>query len=106
MEDTKKLAEIRSKIDIVDEQLLELLNQRAQLALQARIAKGGKAVHRPEREAEILERISELNDGPLSGEAVQTLFHSIIFVCRSIQEVEIRSESITGIVPELAADRA
>lgn len=89
MEDDKKLSELRAKIDEVDDQLLALLNQRAQLALQVRIAKGGKNIYRPEREAQILQRITALNDGPLSAEAIETLFRSIIFVCRSIQEVEL-----------------
>lgn len=92
MEDHKKLAELRQHINKVDDELVALLNTRAKLALQARIAKGGKDVYRPEREAEIIQRVTTLNssDGPLSDEAIETLFHSIIFVCRSIQDLEIR----------------
>ena len=88
MDDHQKLAELRTKIDEIDTQLLHLMNERARLALQVRIAKGGKNIYRPEREAEILQRVTQLNDGPLSAEAIETLFRSIIFVCRSIQEVE------------------
>lgn len=90
MEDSKKLAELRSKIDSLDEQIVELLNERARLSLQARIAKGGRTVYRPQREAQVLEHVTRVNDGPLSEEAIQTLFRSIIFVCRSIQQVEIK----------------
>lgn len=106
MEDTKQLAELRRQIDQIDDQIVALLNQRAQLALRARIAKGGRTVHRPQREAQILERVAKVSQGPLSAEAVQTLFHSIIFVCRSIQEVESDPEILTGLDPGFAADQA
>ena len=90
MEDNKKLAELRNTIDTIDEQIVALLNERARLSLQARIAKGGRLVYRPQREAEVLDHVADYNDGPLSEEAIRTLFHSIIFVCRSIQQVEIK----------------
>jgi chorismate mutase / prephenate dehydratase len=90
MEDKEKLAELRTEIDTIDRELLELLNKRAQFALQARIAKGGKNIYRPEREEEILRAIASKNKGPLSDEAVRTMFQSIIYVCRAIQEVEVK----------------
>lgn len=90
VEDQKALTELRKKIDTIDDQLLSLLNKRAQLALKVRIAKGSTNVYRPQREAEILERLKNRNDGPLSAEAVSTLFQSIIFICRSIQDIEIK----------------
>ncbi len=89
MEDTKKLTEIRKHIDVTDAKILALLNERAQLALQVRIAKGGTDVYRPDREAQVLEQLVHANKGPLSDEAVERLFKSIIYVCRSIQEVQI-----------------
>lgn len=93
MEDIKKLTEIRQDIDHIDLEILKLLNKRAKLALKARIAKGENAIYRPEREAEVIKRVAVKNTGPLSDEAVQTMFQSIIYVCRSIQEVKIRKGS-------------
>jgi len=93
MEDTKKLTELRQEIDHIDFELLTLLNKRAKLALKARIAKGDNTVYRPEREAEVLQRVADKNTGPLSDEAIKTMFQSIIFVCRSIQEVKIKRGS-------------
>jgi chorismate mutase/prephenate dehydratase len=81
----EQLADLRKKIDTIDTQLLELLNERARLALQVGIAKGGKNIHRPEREAEVLRQIAKANKGPLANEAVQQLFKDIIEVCRMIQ---------------------
>ncbi|HEX8763384.1 MAG TPA: chorismate mutase [Candidatus Saccharimonadales bacterium] len=106
MEDSKKLTELRKKIDDVDDQIVDLLNQRAQLALQARIAKGGRTVHRPQRENQILERVAKINQGPLSAEAIQTLFHSVIFVCRSIQEVENEPEPLVGLDRNFVTEQA
>ncbi len=107
MEDNKKLEELRNKIDSVDEKIVELLNERARLSLQARIAKGGRTVYRPQREVQVLDHVVNCNAGPLSEEAIRTLFHSIIFVCRSIQEVEINPYAATGSqMPLLAGEEA
>jgi len=90
MEDTNKLAELRAQIDAVDERITALLNERATLALRVRIAKGNTTVYRPEREAAVIEHVTSVNNGPLSDEAIKTLFHSIIYVCRAIQDVELK----------------
>ena len=93
MEDTNKLTELRKQIDEVDEQILALLNRRATLALRVRIAKGGTNIYRPEREAAVIDHVTGVNNGPLSDEAIKTLFHSIIYVCRAIQEVELKEQN-------------
>ena len=93
MEDTQKLTELRSEIDTIDLEIAKLLNKRARLSLQARIAKGNTTIYRPERESQVLSNIVKGNKGPLSNEALKTLFQSIIFVCRSIQEVKIKKGS-------------
>jgi chorismate mutase/prephenate dehydratase len=81
----EKLRELRGKIDTIDKRLVELLNERARLALQVGIAKGGRNIQRPEREAEVLHNVANTNDGPLSKEGVQSIFSKIIEVCRTIQ---------------------
>jgi chorismate mutase/prephenate dehydratase len=93
MEDTKKLTDLRQQIDDIDFELLKLLNKRARTALRARIAKGSTTVYRPERETQVLEQVVAKNTGPLSDEAIKTLFQSIIYICRSIQEVKIKKGS-------------
>jgi len=93
MEDTKKLLELRQEIDELDFQILKLLNKRARTALKVRIAKGGTNIYRPEREAEVLHNVAARNTGPLSDEAIKTMFQSIIYVCRAIQEVKIKKGS-------------
>jgi chorismate mutase/prephenate dehydratase len=93
MEDTQKLTELRKEIDDIDFQLLKLLNKRARTALRMRIAKGGTTIYRPEREAQVIKQVLAKNTGPLSDEALKTMFQSIIFICRSIQEVKIKKGS-------------
>jgi chorismate mutase / prephenate dehydratase len=90
MEDTKKLTELRTKIDLIDLQLTKLLNERATLALKARLAKGNTTAYRPEREAQVLQNSIAANGGPLSNEALKTVFQAIIQVCRGIQDVHMR----------------
>lgn len=89
MEDAEKITELRAAIDNIDEKLVGLLNERAKLSLRIRVAKGDSHVYRPEREAQVVDHVSTVNAGPLSTEAIATLFHTIIYVCRSIQEAEV-----------------
>ncbi len=70
----------REKIDALDDQILELLNERAQCALSVGKIKQAEdlPLHAPDRETLILNRIRELNGGPLSSEAAQRIFRQII----------------------------
>ena len=63
-----RLRLLRDAIDAVDERLIALLNERAQLAIDVGQIKhdAGAPVFRPEREAEVLQRAAALNPGPLS----------------------------------------
>jgi len=81
------LAEWRARIDDLDRQLLDLLNQRARIALQVGHAKreSGLPVHDPEREQEILDGLLRLNPGPLPPEAVRALWREIFSASRSLQ---------------------
>jgi len=84
------LATIRERINEVDEQIQSLINERARFAQQVGVAKGelSSAVdyYRPEREAEILRKIVERNDGPLRDEEILRLFREIMSACLAQQE--------------------
>lgn len=81
------LDEIRSRIDDLNRVLLESLNQRAELAIEAGRIKQeqGLPVFDPPREQEILADLEQLNQGPLSGRAVSRVFAEIISACRAVQ---------------------
>jgi len=61
----------RSRINDLDNQILQLLTQRAEAALQIGDLKRRQETppYAPEREAEILRRLTVLNAGPLAAES-------------------------------------
>jgi chorismate mutase/prephenate dehydratase len=83
------LQEIRSNIDAVDEQIQILLNRRAQLAeavAKAKFAQEENPVfYRPEREAQLLRKVMQRNQGPLSNETVARLFREIMSACLALE---------------------
>ena len=83
---TDKLKRLRGKIDALDARLVKALSERARLAQQAGRAKQGAAVYRPEREAQILRRIAELNEGPLPDRALQRVYAEIMSACRALED--------------------
>ncbi len=80
------LSDIRRKIDALDARLVQLLSARARLAQQAWQAKGAAVAYKPEREAQVLRRVRELNKGPLSGAALNRLFTEIMSACRALED--------------------
>lgn len=85
MSDDQKIAQLRVSIDAIDVQLVELLNERARVALKIGIAKGGVNIDRPVREEQVLYNVATANKGPLSDEALHQIFRRVITVCRTIQ---------------------
>ena len=82
------LSEWRARIDAVDRQLVDLLNQRMQYVLE--IGKLKREHSRPvqdlERERAILEGLTAYNQGPLSTQAIEELFNRIIQEARNLEE--------------------
>ncbi len=76
----KGLDDWRKQIDALNEQILLLLNERAQCALAVGQLKrqAGLPLYAPERETAIFNRLKELNAGPLNHEAVQRIFRQIM----------------------------
>ena len=82
---TPQLKLLRDKIDVIDSELLKLISKRAGLAREIGQIKNGTA-YRPEREAQVLARLCELNPGPLANEHIVRLFTEIVSLCRSMEE--------------------
>lgn len=76
----------RDQIDAIDEQILTLVNDRANHARHIGELKDDGVIYRPEREAQVLRRLSELNAGPLPAEAVTNIFRSIMSNCRALEK--------------------
>ncbi len=77
------LGEIRSRIDEIDAQLLDLLNQRADLVHEVGVLKkrDGVSIYAPEREEKLLRSLMELNErrkGRLPAIAVRAIYREIM----------------------------
>src|SRR5436190_14134766 len=81
-----ELARHREAIDSLDREILEKLNARASHAHAIGALKAGGPAHRPEREAQILSRLSAENAGPLSSEAITGVFRHIMSACLALQQ--------------------
>ncbi len=81
---------IRREIDALDDNIQKLISERARLAFRVRQSKGdhNNAVdyYRPEREAQVLRRVLERNEGPLSDGEMVRLFREIMSACLAQQE--------------------
>ncbi len=86
-----QLDDVRCKIDQVDKKLIKLINERASLATKIaeikRKDEGNNSFYRPDREAILLRKIMEQNEGPCSDEDITRLFREIMSVCLAMEEV-------------------
>ncbi|UHQ21262.1 prephenate dehydratase [Lysobacter sp. 5GHs7-4] len=84
------LPTLRTRIDGIDQHIQQLIAERAQFANQVGKAKGKLAAavdyYRPEREAQVLRRVVDRNDGPLQDEVLVRLFREIMSACLAQQE--------------------
>lgn len=83
-DESDELGELRRNIDALDDEVLRLINRRAQFAHRIGEIKQGN-VYRPEREAQVLRRIAEANPGPLPGEAVHQIFRQLMSSCLALE---------------------
>jgi len=88
-----ELQQLRSKIDDIDNNLLKLISERAECAMEVaevkrRQAGEGETVqyYRPEREAQLLRSIVKKNSGPIDSDAITQVFREIISACRALEE--------------------
>ena len=81
------LLELRQKIDKVDLELLNALNQRAKIVMEVGKIKQKEQIKVLDkgRETALMKRLSEHNTGPLDEEMLQDLFQSIINILKRLQ---------------------
>jgi chorismate mutase len=77
----------RKRIDEIDQQLVKLLNERSQCAVEIGHVKKklNQPAWQPDREAEILRNVVKSNPGPLDDAAIRRLFERIIDEARSLE---------------------
>lgn len=82
------LDELRAKIDALDGQILKLLNERAQCAVDIGAIKRSTdaAYYVPEREKAVFERLRKSNNGPLPEKAVRAIYREVISSIRALEK--------------------
>ena len=99
MADNRDLDQVRTDIDAIDREIQALISRRAKCAqrvaaikleevraAQERGEESAEVVYyRPEREAQVLQRIVERNPGPLAGETVAYIFREIMSACLALE---------------------
>ncbi|WNO07877.1 prephenate dehydratase [Teredinibacter sp. KSP-S5-2] len=89
--DNISLVSLRDQIDEIDQQIGDLISARAQCAIKVAEVKkresGGQPInfYRPEREAQVLRKAMERNQGPLSDEEFARLFREIMSACLALE---------------------
>jgi len=87
MKEEEKIQSLRKKIESVDDEILKLLNHRAQIVQEVGKVKSEIKMdyYSPRREKEILQRLEEQNLGPFPRWAIPFVFREIISACRSLE---------------------
>src|SRR5438270_6763683 len=88
------LEELRNRIDVLDRQLVELLNERARAALLIGHLKAATSlpVYEPAREKVIYHNVRANNKGPLPDIELTHIYERIIDVMRALQRNELAWE--------------
>ena len=84
---SQPLADLRSQIDSIDRELLNLLNRRAVVAQHVGEVKKleGTPFFRPDRVAQVIEHIQQANAGPLSNAHVAAVWREIMSACLALE---------------------
>lgn len=85
----RALSEYRKSIDALDLRLLELLNERTRVVEQIGRAKesAGMPIYEPKREEDVFRNVTQNNQGPLTADAVKSIFERIIDEMRTLQRM-------------------
>jgi chorismate mutase / prephenate dehydratase len=82
------LTPIREKIDGLDRQIVELLNQRLTLAAEiGKLKRGvGGQIYVAEREDAVFRKVTELNQGPIKSDALRAIYREIMSAAIALEQ--------------------
>ena len=82
-----RVQELRERVDEVDRELIRALNERASLVqeIMAIKAEAGTSIYDPKREAEILQRVVEMNPGPIYDSSMRDIYEIILHRIRDLE---------------------
>lgn len=77
---TKQIPEHRKRIDELDAQILELIQERVSEAIQIRELKIAQNIplNTPEREEQLIQMLVEQSDGKLAADVIEDIWRTII----------------------------
>jgi chorismate mutase/prephenate dehydratase len=78
----------RKAIDRLDGQIVKLLNERTKhvLAIGEMKLKAGEEIYAPHRERAVLNRITRLNPGPMTGDSLRAIYREIMSSALSLEK--------------------
>ena len=87
MSENRTIQDWRRQIDEIDGELVRLLNERSRCAIAVGELKSAAhlPLYQPEREREILDRVTGANPGPLPDTAIRRLFERILDEARAVE---------------------
>ena len=93
-DETAELRRLRRRIDALDRRIVRLLNERAGLAREVGREKangGRRAVRDPEREREVLLRVTMANEGPTPQADLLAIYRRLFSVARGLEARDRRA---------------
>src|SRR5689334_6001985 len=89
-----RLQELRSQVDVINQQILESLTKRAQIVTEIGKVQQqmGVSFYDPAREAEMLTALERANKGPFSNETIKALFREIFRASLEMEESQARAK--------------
>ena len=84
--ETHEIEPLRKQLDELDEKLVDLLNQRANLSLTISVLKQDQDLPRydSQREEKIFEHIQDVSSGPLIGKPLRDIYETILRVMKEL----------------------
>src|SRR5512137_2492979 len=82
-----KIQQLRKKIDELDDRIIDLLNERAKVVIEVGDIKKAEKLdfHSPNREREILERLTSCNKGPFTQDTLKAVYREILSSSLSLE---------------------
>jgi len=91
-----RLEQLRRQIDELDRRIVGLLNERATLGREVgreKAALGWSQVRDPEREREVLLRVTIANEGPIAQEDLLAIYGRLIQATRALEDRDRERET-------------
>ena len=82
------IQKLRDKIDKIDNEVINLLNERTQLVLEIAKLKNreGREVYAPDRESEVYRKIDQVKKGPLKSDSLKSIYREVMSASLALEK--------------------